>query len=77
MRPRIDPEYCKGCDLCVKVCPRKVYDRGEELSERGYMVPIVSRPQDCLNQGRGSDRLACDKCMMTCPDRAIDYVEDE
>ena len=74
MIPKIDPNYCKGCDLCSKVCPRNVYEKGEEPSANGYLVPKVARPEACLNHMK--DRLACEKCVMTCPDRAIEIVEE-
>ncbi len=77
MIPIMVPEYCKGCNICVMVCPRKVFDRGEEPSPQGYFVPLVARPEDCLNYGIGrGERLKCELCWYSCPDRVIEYEEE-
>ncbi|TET90989.1 MAG: hypothetical protein E3J35_04450 [Methanomassiliicoccales archaeon] len=31
----ITKEYCKGCQICIEVCPKKVYSEGSEISEKG------------------------------------------
>ena len=37
----IDPELCKACGICIKLCPREVFD----ADARG--VPVVARLEDC------------------------------
>ena len=32
----IDKERCKGCQLCVVTCPKKIIRLSEEFNEKGY-----------------------------------------
>jgi len=62
----IDGEYCKGCNLCLQVCPKKVFSRGEKRSREGYRMPDVSQEGHCSG---------CLLCEMTCPDLALSVQE--
>lgn len=53
----IDREWCKGCGICVKFCPKKVL----ELDEHDKAAAV--RPADCI---------ACELCAWRCPDLAIE-----
>ncbi|MDD1773306.1 MAG: ferredoxin family protein [Methanomassiliicoccales archaeon] len=76
MEVRVNPEYCKGCRLCVTVCPRKVIEEGTELSEKGYVPPMVAHPEKCANWKRTDKRKAvCEMCILTCPDHALELDE--
>lgn len=76
MRVRVNPDYCKGCQLCIISCPRKVLEEGSELSERGYVPPVVKRPERCANWRRTDKRKAvCEMCILTCPDHALEWDE--
>jgi len=52
----IDEAWCKGCDICVKLCP----ERCLALSER--QAAMVTRPEACTG---------CRVCEWLCPDFAI------
>jgi 2-oxoglutarate ferredoxin oxidoreductase subunit delta len=76
MQVRVDSEYCKGCHLCIIVCPRRVIEEGKELTERGYVPPIVSHPEKCANWKRNDRKKAvCEMCLLTCPDHALEWDE--
>ena len=30
MKPVIDPRLCKGCNICVYICPKKCYNHNRE-----------------------------------------------
>ncbi len=54
-------EYCKSCQLCLKVCPKSVY----KINERGQVV--VDDDTRCIG---------CQQCYWICPDFALEVVED-
>lgn len=56
------PNWCKGCGLCVALCPMKVLEQNED----GRV--IVAHPEKCT---------ACRWCELHCPDFAIFVTEVE
>jgi len=58
----VDINKCKGCELCIIVCPKKNLKLSDDLNESGnpYVVPINDK--ECL---------ACCLCTSMCPDWAI------
>lgn len=63
---RLDTELCKGCGLCVSVCPKKVLEISQTVNTKGYFSAYQARPQDCIT---------CAICCTMCPDVAITIVE--
>ena len=59
---QIDQERCKGCALCVMVCPEEVLKVGENLNLSGYYYVLVIDQEDCIG---------CAQCAEMCPDLAI------
>jgi len=64
----IDEQYCKGCFLCIAVCPKRVLARGEKRSRAGYSMPQVENLGACIS---------CALCEMTCPDMALTLVQEK
>jgi 2-oxoglutarate ferredoxin oxidoreductase subunit delta len=66
----IDSEICKGCGLCVTVCPKNVLEISQQANTKGYFPAFQARPQDCI---------ACTACCLMCPDVAItiDKIEQQ
>jgi len=62
----IDSERCKGCGLCVSVCPKHVLELSKKVSARGYYPSFQARPDDCIY---------CTLCCIMCPDVAITIKE--
>lgn len=58
----VNEKWCKGCEICIAFCPKKVYDK----NKKGQ--PIVSRIDDCIY---------CRLCELRCPDFAITLVRSE
>ncbi len=62
----IDKDRCKGCGLCVTMCPKKVLEISTELNAKGYFPAYRARPEDCI---------FCAICCTMCPDVAIAISE--
>lgn len=63
----INPDYCKGCNLCVACCPKNVLQPSETINAKGYTLPEAAHPEECIT---------CKMCQTICPDFAI-AVEKE
>ncbi len=72
MKPVIELKYCKGCNVCVYMCPKKCFSKGADISERGYFAAVVSSPENCFNHGH-TEKLICELCVLSCPDQAISW----
>ena len=56
-------ELCKGCGLCVSVCPKKIIQLDHDrLNSKGY------HPASCTDQ---SLCIGCAFCAVQCPDSVI------
>lgn len=62
----IDARYCKGCLICVGICPTEAIGPSEKLSSRGYRLPGEKNMATCK---------ACGLCVLMCPDFAIAVSE--
>ena len=58
----IDNDKCKGCALCITVCPKNVLEIAEQVNAKGYFPAYQARPEDCIH---------CTACCIMCPDMAI------
>lgn len=60
----IDAEVCKGCGLCVDVCPKKILKLSDDqINAKGYS------PAECIDQ---DECITCTFCATVCPDSAIE-----
>ena len=62
----IDVDRCKGCGLCVEVCPKNVLEISSGVNAKGYFPAYQARPEDCI---------FCTACCIMCPDVAIAITE--
>lgn len=59
----VDLSICKGCGLCVSVCPKKIISLDKSvLNGKGYHPAVVSDMASCIG---------CAMCALMCPDCAI------
>jgi len=58
----VDTEKCKGCGVCVVVCPTKVIGLAKEVNSKGYNYSYMANPESCVG---------CTSCGLVCPDSAI------
>jgi 2-oxoglutarate ferredoxin oxidoreductase subunit delta len=59
----IDDDWCKGCEICIDVCPRPgVFAISDEVSAKGYRRILIEDLSQCTG---------CLLCELMCPDIAI------
>ncbi len=63
---RFDEQRCKGCSICVSVCPKGVLALGEHINSAGYN-PVVEAKQGCNG---------CGMCAWMCPDLVISIYKE-
>ncbi|MBI4300331.1 MAG: 4Fe-4S dicluster domain-containing protein [Chloroflexi bacterium] len=56
----VEQRYCKGCDLCVRLCPVGALQLSEAFSAAGYHYPVLT-----------GQCTGCTVCEIICPDFAI------
>lgn len=59
----IDADRCKGCTLCITVCPKQVLARADQVNRKGYYPVAAAAPEQCI---------ACASCARICPDSVIE-----
>lgn len=61
-------ERCKGCSLCIEVCPKKILELDQSsLNSKGYHPAKVTDMSKCI---------ACAMCATMCPDCVIKVEKD-
>ncbi len=56
-------DICKGCELCVSVCPKKIISLNKNtINQKGYNPAYVTDQDECI---------ACGNCAIMCPDSVI------
>lgn len=58
----IDTGRCKGCGLCISVCPREALYLDEQINQSGFKPVRFSEEAGCNG---------CQRCYLMCPDLAI------
>ena len=62
---KLNTKRCKGCYLCVSVCPVKALSPSGELGEQGCETVKVDE-EKCIT---------CGSCYRMCPDYAIEILK--
>ena len=58
----IDKEKCKGCGICVTVCPTEVIAMSPDVNSKGYNYAEAVNMDVCTG---------CTNCSVVCPDAVI------
>lgn len=61
-----DSERCKGCELCITVCPKGIVNLAEVLNSQGYHSAEVLEQDKCIG---------CAFCARICPDTVIEVYK--
>ncbi len=60
---KFNEERCKGCELCVTVCPKKILALHKiKFNKKGYHPAGAADPDSCTG---------CGSCAIMCPDGVI------
>jgi MinD superfamily P-loop ATPase containing an inserted ferredoxin domain len=59
---KVNPDYCKGCGLCIDLCPKHIMAMTGKINDKGMDLAECAKPEDCIG---------CRSCAVTCPDAAI------
>ncbi len=62
----IDRQRCKGCELCVAVCPRQILSMAPQFNRQGTHYPLVRANGECIG---------CCLCAIICPEAAIEIEQ--
>lgn len=64
----IDRERCKGCYLCIEVCPFERIEVDDQLNRKGYRP---ARFKEGISDD-GKTCTGCTQCALVCPEVAIE-----
>lgn len=65
---QIKDNLCKGCAICVEICPKKVLAMSKEPMASGYLLAQVVDQKKCIG---------CMECELHCPDLAIEVKSEK
>jgi len=63
---KINTNKCKGCLLCIEVCPKGLIEQAKELNSRGVKPAKTKSNQGCIG---------CGMCAIICPDVCIEVYK--
>ncbi len=64
----VNKEWCKGCELCVVACPKKIIALEEGFNSQGFHPAKLIDADKCTG---------CAMCAEMCPDMAIEVYKEE
>jgi 2-oxoglutarate ferredoxin oxidoreductase subunit delta len=59
-------DRCKGCELCISACPRKIIHLADRFNSKGYHPAEVTDENQCIG---------CAFCARMCPDVVIEVYK--
>lgn len=62
-RIEINQELCKGCELCIQFCPKKLIKLSDSINAAGYNPSSFDGAKECTG---------CATCALVCPEVAIE-----
>ncbi|MCL2786719.1 MAG: 4Fe-4S binding protein [Methanomassiliicoccaceae archaeon] len=67
MKATINDDLCKGCEMCVISCPKKIIELNRsKINGKGYHPAHITNIDECNG---------CASCAIMCPDVVITVEE--
>ncbi len=60
-------ERCKGCEICMQVCPVKIITAADHINAMGFHPAAVTEQEKCKG---------CALCARMCPDLVIEVFKE-
>ena len=67
-RLSFNADKCKGCEICVSVCPKHILAMDTAVNAKGYHPACCTDDTQCIG---------CTSCALMCPDCCITIYELE
>ena len=64
-RVKLNIRRCKGCWLCISVCPKGVFSPSGEIGANGFGF-VKAEPEKCIG---------CGACYRMCPEFVIEILD--
>ena len=64
---RFDGDICKGCELCLEFCAKKIISMSPHVNNKGYSPATIEDMDKCNG---------CKICALVCPDGAISIYKE-
>lgn len=68
----IDRELCKGCTMCISLCPKNLITTSSKLNRKGYFPAEYMEMEEKENHAC----TGCTICAIVCPDVAIEVYRE-
>lgn len=65
---KVNKERCKGCKLCIEVCPSGIFKLSNKFNKMGYHFIETINGKSCIG---------CKRCVIICPDVSIEIYKEE
>jgi 2-oxoglutarate ferredoxin oxidoreductase subunit delta len=64
----IEVDKCKGCGICITVCPKKILKFSGKFNVSGYNYVECTDESMCI---------LCKSCVLMCPDVVFTLIKEE
>lgn len=62
-------DVCKGCGLCIDVCPKKIMELDSSVLNKAGHHPVTCSDESAC--------IACGSCAIMCPDSVITVEKED